>query len=157
MAITTVDGDTGSEIGGAGPGTDDRYVFDGLNIEPNQEILISDTSGANTIQLTNGLEIASSTVTSGAVQLTLNNGAVITVLDADTFSFQTGGNGVNGTGGTTETFEDFATNVLGVTVPAEGDPAETGGAVTVDDGGTGGDTGGGDGETFTLTTDVDDV
>ncbi|WP_292288774.1 hypothetical protein, partial [Marivita sp.] len=153
MAVFTITGDTPPEIGGAA--TDDRYVLDAFNVEPNQELTITDTLGTNVIQLTGGLEIASSSVSSNAMQLTLSNGAVITILGADTFDFQTGGNGVNGTGGTTETFDDFVTNTLGLAaVPAEGDAPETGGAVTVDGGG---GTGGGAGQTFTLTADAESV
>lgn len=129
MAIFTITGDTGAEIGGAA--TDDRYVFHPALIQPNQHVTITDAEGANTIQLIQGLEIASSSVTANAMQLTLNNGAVITILGADDFSFQTGGDGVSGAGGTVQSFSDFVTTVLGLETIPTGNTLVQGGPVYV--------------------------
>ena len=119
---------------GAGAGND-RYVLDASVLANNQQVTITDTAGANVLQLVGGLVIVSSQVAATALKLTLNNGAVITVLGANTFTFQTGGNSVNGTGGTIQNFADFAAQSLGVAVPATG--TATGNTVTVNnDGGT---------------------
>ena len=140
MAIITVAADSTETIGG-GAG-DDRYVFNPALIEANAKYTITDTLGSNTIQLDGDLAIASSQVTANAMLLTLTNGAVITILGADSFTFQTGGDGTTGVGGTLQTFSEFVTTGLGIAaVPAAGAPAATGGAVTVQE--TGGTTGGG--------------
>jgi len=125
-----------SAIVGAGAG-DDVYIVDGSTIGANQEITISDTEGLNTLRLTSGLSIVSSLVTSNATQLTLDNGAVVTLLGADSFSFELGGSGIV-TSPVTQDFETFASDSLGVSVPAEGEAPATGGNVTVgEDGSTG--------------------
>jgi hypothetical protein len=115
---------------GAGAGND-RYVLTAATLNANQKITISDTQGTNTLQLVGGLQIVSSKVAADAVLLTLNNGAVITVLGASTFTFLTGGDSLAGTGGLSQNFSAFATQSLGVTVPAAGAPAVDGGAATV--------------------------
>ena len=84
---------------GAGLG-DDTYVLSPSTLSANQVIQISDTQGANKLQLIGGLTIASSSVASNAVLLTLSNGAKVTVLGADTFSYEVGGNPLTGTAGT---------------------------------------------------------
>lgn len=119
---------------GAGAG-DDRYVLDASTLNADQQITISDTQGTNTLQLVGGLEIVSSQVTGTAVQLVLNNGAKVTVLGADTFNFQTGGNPLNGNGGLVQNFADFVTLSLGLAeVPTGNTPVE-GGTVTVQEAG----------------------
>lgn len=117
---------------GAGAGND-RYVLDASILNPGQRITISDSQGLNTFQLSGGLVITSSLVANDAVQLTLNNGAVITVLGASSFNFQTGGNPINGTGGTTQNYSAFVTASLGVAggVPAAGAAPAAGGTATV--------------------------
>lgn len=132
----------------AGAG-DDKYIISGDLISDNQTISISDTEGANTIQLVGGLSITSSSVAADAAQLTLSNGAVITLLGASSFSYLVGGDSLTGAGGTTEDYSTFATNTLGVSaVPAEGEDPAAGTAVEID----GGTSGGGEGETFVLST-----
>ena len=119
---------------GAGAGND-RYVLDASTLNADQQITISDTQGANTLQLVGGLEIVSSQVTGTAVQLVLNNGAKVTVLGANTFNFQTGGNPLNGNGGLVQNFADFVTLGLGLAeVPTDNTPVE-GGTVTVQEAG----------------------
>jgi hypothetical protein len=139
---------------GAGLG-DDRYVLSSGTLSPGQTITISDAQGANTLQLVGGLTITSSVITANALQLTLSDGSIVNVLGADTFSFQTGGNGLNGQGGVIQTFSDFVVDGLGATVPAVGAPATSGGTVTVNNNGgtTGGVTGGG----VTLTPAVNSI
>ena len=140
---------------GAGAGND-RYVLDASTLNADQQIRITDAQGSNTLQLVGGLEIVSSQVTGTAVQLVLNNGAKVTVLGANTFNFQTGGNGLNGNGGLVQNFADFVTLSLGLAeVPTDNTPVE-GGTVTVQEAGGTGPTEPTDptepvGETFTLT------
>lgn len=139
---------------GAGLG-DDRYVLSSGTLAAGQTVTISDAQGANTLQLVGGLTITSSVITANALQLTLSDGSIVNVLGADTFSFQTGGNGLNGQGGVIQTFSDFVVDGLGATVPAVGAPATSGGTVTVNNNGgtTGGVTGGG----VTLTPAVNSI
>lgn len=130
---------TDSAVVGAGAGND-RYVLDSSVLNANQRISISDSEGVNTLQLVGGLVITSALVTNNALLINLNNGAVITILGASTFNFQTGGNGLNGTGGLTENYSTFVTASLGVVggVPAAGAAPVAVGTKTVSQtGGTG--------------------
>ena len=122
-----------SSVVGAGAGND-RYVLSASTLSNNQKITISDSSGANALQLVGGLVISSSQVTSNALLLTLNNGAQITLLGANTFSYITGGDAISGTGGTTQNYNSFVTQSLGTTVPA-GNTPNSGGSVTVNNNG----------------------
>lgn len=122
-----------SSVVGAGAGND-RYVLSAATLSNNQKITISDSSGANALQLVGGLVISSSQVTSNALLLTLNNGAQITLLGANTFSYITGGDAISGTGGTTQNYNSFVTQSLGTTVPA-GNTPNSGGSVTVNNNG----------------------
>ncbi len=122
-----------SSVVGAGAGND-RYVLSAATLSNGKKITISDTAGTNTLQLVGGLVIVSSQVTSNALLLTLNNGAEITLLGANTFSYITGGDAISGTGGTTQNFNSFVTQSLGTTVPA-GNTPNSGGSVTVNNNG----------------------
>ncbi len=139
---------------GAGAGND-RYILDGSVIGAGQMVTISDVSGVNILQLTGGLQIAESRITNNAVQLTLNNGARVSILGADSFQYQTGGNPFSGTGGMVEAFPSFVTNTLGAPrvptaaeMPVSGAPnrtiSEQGGTTGGGTPGVGGDDGGGD-------------
>ena len=122
---------TNSEAVGAGAG-DDRYVLDASTLNPGQRITLSDTLGQNTLQLTGDLIIVSSLVANDALQLTLVNGAVITILGASKFYFQTGGDPLNGTKGSSQTYTDFAFFGLGVNdIPASGAAPAVGSMKTV--------------------------
>ncbi|SET22799.1 repeat-containing protein [Nitrosomonas marina] len=115
----------------AGVGGDDTYILSPALIDADAEITISDTQGANKIQLIGGLEITSSVVANDTAQLTLSNGAVITVLGASSFTFEIGGNPLTGTPGTSSDYSGFVTDTLGTTVPGEGEDPSNGGAVTI--------------------------
>jgi len=104
---------------GAGAG-DDRYILTAGTLRDGQQITVFDPLGTNTLQLVGGLVIVSARVANNAIQFSLNNGAVITVLGASTFRFQTGGDPLLGSGGLVQTFADFVTLSLGATVPAPG-------------------------------------
>lgn len=116
-------------LGGAG---NDTYILSGL-IEANATIIITDTEGANKIQLTDGLSVTSSAFLSNTAQLTLSNGAVIQITGADNFTYDIGANATAGdvAAAPDATYSAFAT-ALGATVPAAGvtTPA-TGTAYTV--------------------------
>ena len=122
----------------AGAGGNDTYILSPSAIDANAVITISDTQGVNKIQLIGGLSITSSVVASGTAELTLSNGAKITILGADTFSFITGGNPltdpVNTTTGVTKTYTNFVTDILGTTVPTTG--TSTGSVSTINTNGT---------------------
>lgn len=128
-------------------GGNDVYVLDEGLLASNQRISISDTQGINRLQLVGGLTIASSAVAADTLQLTLSNGAVVTVLGASTFSYTTGGSVPLGTGGVTQAFGQFVTTSLGAaavptgnlvvngtpntTVNAAGGTTSTGGPATM--------------------------
>ena len=97
-------------------------------VSAGQTFTISDSSGSgsNSIQLASGLSIASSQVTSNALQLSLSNGGVVTVLGASAFTYDVGGNTTAGIDNVDVSYVSFAQNTLGVTVPTTG--SVTGGA-----------------------------
>jgi hypothetical protein len=121
---------------------DDRYVLSNDTVQAGAEITILDADGNDTIQLIDGLEIASSEVAADAVKLTLTNGAEITILQASNFTFEIGGNPLTGEDGTNQTFAEFTANTLDA----------VGGAVTIGAGNGGGVT---DPTSVTLTSGID--
>lgn len=118
-----------ASIVGAGNG-DDIYIVSPFTMSPGQEITLSDANGTNTLQLIDGVTIASSMVASNALRLTLSNDAIITILDADQFNFNVGGNVITGDSGQDKSFEDFVIQDLGTAVP-EGGGFNFGGEVTI--------------------------
>ena len=116
-------------IVGKGSGYD-HYIFTDHWIDSGSKITISDT-GSNNLHFVFGLEIMSSMVTSNAFKLTLSNGAEITVLDAASYDFSVGGDPLLGDMGFDFTYQDFASEVLGIEVPFSG--VATGGEVKIDE------------------------
>lgn len=122
--------ETDSAVVSAGAG-DDTYILSTVTIGADQVMTISDTQGSNTLQLVDGLTISSSLVTNDAVQLTLSNNAVITVLGASSFNFDVGGNALVGPGDIQD-FTTFVTTTLGIDeVPASGESPAAGGPITI--------------------------
>jgi hypothetical protein len=113
---------------GSGVGND-TYLLTPSLITPGQEITISDAIGQNSIQLAEGLTIATSQVASNALQLTLDNGAAITVLGADEFTYEPCGNRSAGKDEADISFTAFATNILGTSIPVSG--VNSAGSVTM--------------------------
>ena len=105
-----------------GLGGDDTYILSN-SIAANAAITIVDTSGSNTIQLVDGLSVASTKFAADAVQLTLTNGAVVTINGASNFDFDLGGNSTAGTTGSVSTFAGFAAGAGVATLPASGSVA----------------------------------
>ena len=106
-------------VAGRGDG-DDIYVLSGHLIDDNANITITDSQGANSIQLIGGLSITSSQIASNALQLSLSNGASVTVLGADKMSYTVGGNPLLGQAGVNKSFSVFTNDVLGQSVPISG-------------------------------------
>ena len=102
-----------------GLGGDDTYILSN-SIAANAAITIVDTSGANKIQLVNGLSVASTKFAADAVQLTLSNGAVVTINGASNFDFDLGGNATSGTTGSVTDFAGFAAGANVATLPSSG-------------------------------------
>ena len=102
-----------------GLGGDDTYILSN-SIAANAAITIVDTSGANKIQLVNGLSVASTKFAADAVQLTLSNGAVVTINGASNFDFDLGGNATAGTTGSVTDFAGFAAGAGVATLPSSG-------------------------------------
>ncbi|SET22676.1 Hemolysin-type calcium-binding repeat-containing protein [Nitrosomonas marina] len=111
---------------------DDIYVISSATVDPNASISISDAQGANKIQLIDGLNIESSIVASNTALLTLSNGAEIVILDAASFTYETGGNPLIPTSGVVNNYADFVSNILGISVPAASETPNNGGAVIID-------------------------
>lgn len=115
IIIPKVDGET--YLGGAG---DDLYILSNETVDAGATIVISDQEGMNEIQLLEGLEIDSSIIYEDALQLTLNNGAVVQILGASTFNYNVCGNVFIGEAGTDKSYSAFVEEDLGSLVPAEG-------------------------------------
>ena len=109
-----------------GLGGDDTYI---ISNAASGNITIVDTNGSNTIQLVDGLSIASSKFAADSVQLTLSSGAVITVNGADKFTFEVGGNDTSGVTGADKTYAALATDMGVASLP-------TGSTITDGSGGT---------------------
>ena len=105
-----------------GLGGDDTYILSN-SIAANAAITIVDTSGANKIQLVDGLSVASTKFAADAVQLTLSNGAVVTINGASNFTYDLGGNATAGTTGSVSSFAAFASGAGVATLPASGSVA----------------------------------
>ncbi|MBV5310597.1 hypothetical protein [Chromatium okenii] len=95
---------------------DDTYILTGYTLTGKEKITISDPLGKNSLELIDNLIIASSVVgmkgTSATLRLVLDNGAMITVLDAEKFTYQPSGNIVLGTDWTGMGFSDFVSRIL---------------------------------------------
>lgn len=108
---------------GSGIGND-TYVISTEFLQPDQVVTISDTQGTNEIHLVGGLRVAASAVTSTALQLTLGNGAKVTVLGAnDGFRYVSGGDVFDpSVPSQTQSFADFVMTGLGIAagVPTTG-------------------------------------
>ncbi|MDA9904424.1 hypothetical protein N9D00_02835 [Hyphomicrobiales bacterium] len=128
-----------------GLGGDDTYILSN-SIAANAAITIVDTSGANKIQLVDGLSVASTKFAADAVQLTLSNGAVVTINGASNFDFDLGGNSTAGLSGSVTNFAGFAAGAGVATLPASGSVA---GASNVSVNGSAWSTGGGGSYTVT--------
>jgi hypothetical protein len=98
---------------------DDTYIISN-SIAANAAITIVDTSGANKIQLVDGLSVSSSKFAADAVQLTLSNGAVVTINGASNFTYDVGGNATTGTSGSSNTLAQFASAMGVATLPSSG-------------------------------------
>ena len=86
---------------------DDTYFVSNL-LPEESSITIIDTSGANTIQIPSNTKVTKSQWAEDTVRLTFEDSRVITVNNADTFSYNLGGNVTDGTEGTDLTFSEFA-------------------------------------------------
>jgi hypothetical protein len=107
----------------------DSYIISNA-IAANAKVTIVDTSGANTIQLVDGLSITASKFAGDSVQLTLSNGAVVTVNNADKFTFEVGGNETAGVTGSSNTYAELA-SAMGLSSLPTGSTITDGGAGTV--------------------------
>ena len=145
---------TNDDVTYRGLSGDDVYILSSA-IASNASISIVDTSGANRIQLVDGLSIASSRFAADAVELTLSNGAVVTINGADNFTFEVGGNDTSGTVGTDQTYSAFA-DAMGVASLPSGSTLVAGSAnVSVSGASIGG--GVGAGSVTILTTGYDEL
>lgn len=117
MANDTINVQRG--IVGAGIG-DDTYLISQHLLDENANITISDSSGANKIQFVSDIVVSQSKVASNTLLIETSNGSQITILDADSFDFEVGGNPLAGTAGTVFSYSNFAETYLNTSVPESG-------------------------------------
>jgi len=121
---------------GAGLG-DDVYLINASSMSATQKIIITDVSGANTIKILGGVVIASNLASANEVLLTLESGAIIDILGADTFSFEIGGDPFATGTGSSQTFSQFLISSLGMAEVPTGTNTAAGNAnITIDTSGT---------------------
>ena len=120
-------GDTYRGLGG-----DDTYIIGTGSVAANAKVTIVDTSGANKIQLVDGLSITASKFAADSVQLTLSNGAVVTINGADKFTYDVGGNSTSDISGTSNTYAQLAAG-MGVASLPSGSTISEGGSAKVSD------------------------
>ena len=135
--IRGTDGNNPLLIGTAGDtylggGGEDTYILERGLVQSGETININDDLGSNTIRLTDGLQITGSQVLADQMQLTLSNGTAVFVDGADSFNYDVGGD-VAGSNATTQTFDEFVTDTLGASVPADGAGPSSGGAASIGD------------------------
>ncbi len=104
---------------GGGTGNDTYLLANGL-LPAGTNLSISDGQGANSIQLASGLQIASAQVGATALKLNLASGASITVLGANQFTYEPGGNTTTGIDQADLSFAQFVQTILGTSVPTTG-------------------------------------
>ncbi len=114
---------------GSGAGND-TYLVSGPMLSADKTVTLSDTVGANSIQLAAGLSIKSCKVMTNTLQLTMDNNSVVKVLGADKFSYEAGGNSTAGINQTDISYASFVANILGLTMPT-GSAIAAGGAVVI--------------------------
>lgn len=117
------------DIIGSGSGND-IYLLSPYLLPEGSSKTITDTQGNNSIQLNEGLSIDNSKVAANALMLTLDNGSEITILGADKFGYEPGGNLTIGIDNADMDFSTFVENILGTTVPTSG--VNNGGAVVIE-------------------------
>jgi hypothetical protein len=128
----------------------DTYIISSA-IAANAKVTIVDTNGSNTIQLVDGLSITSSKFAADSVQLTLSNGAVVTVNGADKFTFEVGGNETAGVTGSSNTYAELA-SAMGVSSLPTGSTISDGSSGTVS-----GTSVSGSASSYTLSADANSV
>lgn len=101
----------------------DTYIISAL-IPASAVITLTDTEGANKVQLADGLTIASSNFLANAVELTLSNGAKIQITGASTFTYDIGANATAGDAAVTpnQTYAAFAAALGAPAIPGSGTP-----------------------------------
>lgn len=113
---------------GAGAG-DDTYLISNDLLPAGTNLTISDALGNNSVQLASGLKIASSQVANSALKLTLDTGATVTILGANKFTYDVGGNTSAGVDQADVSYATLVQGTLGTTLPTSG--TVSGGAVTI--------------------------
>ena len=103
---------------------DDTYFISNL-LPKNSSMTIIDTSGINIIQIPSNTQVAKSQWAKDTVRLTFEDSRVITVNNADTFTYNIGGNVTSGIAGTDLTFSEFGflfgvNDILNMSGPALG-------------------------------------
>ena len=94
-------------------------------------LMINDIEGNNVLQLTAGLQIASSIVTRNTLRLTLSSGAKVSLYNADRFGYAVCGDARSGLNPVPVNFSTFAFTTLGVSVPTTASTSVYGGAKTI--------------------------
>lgn len=98
----------------------DTYILSPHLLSGAGTYTISDSQGTNSLQIVGGTTVSSFVVAATALQLTFSTGAVVTVLEADKFGYEVGGNIAAGINGADTSFATFVSTHLGVAVPTSG-------------------------------------
>ena len=85
---------------------DDTYFISNL-LPKNSSVTIIDTSGINIIQIPSNTQVTKSQWAKDTVRLTFEDSRIITVNNADNFTYNIGGNVTNGLAGTDLTFSEL--------------------------------------------------
>lgn len=104
-----------SYLGGAGP---DTFLLSRALVPLETSLIEGD--GPDRIELIAGLEIVQARIRADALELTLDTGAQVRLLNAAEASFGLGANATTGTAGQTLDYPGFA-GLFGASVPAEGE------------------------------------
>jgi hypothetical protein len=110
---------------------DDRYILAPGTVDSGTEIKLTDSEGTNWVHFIDNLDIVTTRVARDAVQLTLSNGSVITILGASQMLYETGGNPLENEPGTIWTYDDFVYYVLGIATGVPDSGVVQGGPVTI--------------------------
>jgi len=112
---------------------DDTYLLSNGAIQQDASITISDGQGENTVRFAEGFEASQFQLANDTLNLSLDNGASITVLEASDFTFEIGG-GIDGAADSVrQSFTEFVTETLDTNIPA-GDSIASGEPSFVADG-----------------------
>lgn len=123
----------GASVEGAGGG-DDRYIIAPGTATGTADVRISDTVGNDQIQLISGTNISQVLFAEDAARFQMEGGGVVTILSADRFVYEVGGNPLYaGERGRLVTYTELIQSVFGLALPTGGGVSSASNRSIVDD------------------------